>query len=733
MERINTLLELLRNYKIEIPRLQRDYVQGKKETVREILLRDLKGAILGQSKVDLNFIYGKTESGKERIVGQFYPVDGQQRLTTLFLLHVYVFALDPGMDEILSQFSYETRTSSRDFFSALVQNRAALFDRETSPSLLIQDAAWYFDSWKYDPTIQASLIMLDAIQKNFRDVSRDILVTELSKRGEDAPITFIFTKMESLGREDSLYIKLNARGRGLTPYENVKAQLIDQLKKIKRSDDVWLKILKEFESKFDGSWTDFFWKNSYIEDNLSNETVDILTFKYPPFDTLFFKFFGLLFKNANLILDAENNVWLDKFDFSKLDAEIYIAIFRTLDFLCANAGHLAVKLVLTAIKTGAQLPDRIMFHAVTTFIAAEETVDLDTFAVWLRVVSNLAFNWHVETKSYNKIISAVSHLCQYRTNLLSNIALIGDKIIEGFSQEQIEEERIKAQILLNGDEAVKDVIYHAETHPYFKGQIRAGLHYSNVKTMNDVGNFDAALFSQTWGKISILFGEKGPVNPQIGIMLRQALLTYGDYTVPVADYKTLCIDDPGEVSGRDATSLKRLFSSTRVVSEPVIRNLLDNLDVNSAIEPQLQKIIDGSTVPCKDWRYCFITYPQLFKVPSAAYMRLYRRSTHHGVEMLIVKNQIRSGVNPGIYLEALQIELKANKITYETNKDAGTDVDRFISIGGIVAGVFVPKLKVRYRNDAFVIETIQDGTTYSEPTDSNDAFQNVITYLKSQL
>jgi hypothetical protein len=112
---LNTLSELLADHKVEVPMLQRDYAQGRRDShasmVRYNLLNDIKSAILGQTPpLDLNFVYGKT------IDGTFIPIDGQQRLTTLFLFHLYAFRDDDSKSDILIKFTYETRKSSRDFF-----------------------------------------------------------------------------------------------------------------------------------------------------------------------------------------------------------------------------------------------------------------------------------------------------------------------------------------------------------------------------------------------------------------------------------------------------------------------------------------------------------------------------------------------------------------------------------------------------------------------------------------
>lgn len=76
----------LKECKIEIPIIQRDYAQGRvgKEELRKSFLRDLKGALGTNKQMKLDFVYGTNENGV------LIPLDGQQRLTTLWLLHWYI-------------------------------------------------------------------------------------------------------------------------------------------------------------------------------------------------------------------------------------------------------------------------------------------------------------------------------------------------------------------------------------------------------------------------------------------------------------------------------------------------------------------------------------------------------------------------------------------------------------------------------------------------------------------
>ncbi|HFU4420637.1 TPA: DUF262 domain-containing protein, partial [Streptococcus suis] len=80
------LKSLLEQYRVVIPLIQRDYAQGRKDIrtteVRKQLLKDINFSLLNfdEPPLDLNFIYGKS------LNDAFIPLDGQQRLTTLFLV-----------------------------------------------------------------------------------------------------------------------------------------------------------------------------------------------------------------------------------------------------------------------------------------------------------------------------------------------------------------------------------------------------------------------------------------------------------------------------------------------------------------------------------------------------------------------------------------------------------------------------------------------------------------------
>jgi len=159
--------------KIIIPKIQRSYAQGRKEEiqVREGILQELFSVLKEGKDIELNFIYG---SLKEK--GTYELLDGQQRITTLFLLYLYVYlqeneALPLWFKDCLT---YETRNSSRDFIGELCKLNKLTDDVYLLPSTYIKNQKWYSNAFHLDPTVEAMLVMLDAIDKYYKETGEQI-------------------------------------------------------------------------------------------------------------------------------------------------------------------------------------------------------------------------------------------------------------------------------------------------------------------------------------------------------------------------------------------------------------------------------------------------------------------------------------------------------------------------------------------------------------------------------
>lgn len=258
--------QLLDDHQLVIPRLQRDYVQGrtdsKTKSVREDFLDYLIEAVIddGLSR-NLDFIYGAEDENGSAIS----LLDGQQRLTTLYLLHWYL-AIRAGKaseaQQKLKNFSYETRDSTRQFCEELVnvlsdqpQDIAIDTEEATSVSGWIKDRSWFDKRWECDPSVAGMLVMLDAIHLKLQDQDYAKLWEKLT-REDNIALTFDFLPLHQFGKADELYLRMNARGRTLTVFELFKTWLQQQL------GNAEIQGHPDWKTKLDTDWSDLFWKGT---------------------------------------------------------------------------------------------------------------------------------------------------------------------------------------------------------------------------------------------------------------------------------------------------------------------------------------------------------------------------------------------------------------------------------------------------------------------------------------
>ena len=223
--------------KIIIPKIQRDYAQGRQikkiKVIREKFLKALFESINKNEPLTLDLVYGDINNK-----GVMIPLDGQQRLTTLFLLHWYAyrkFEFENPNELIdfnfLKNFSYDTRYTARHFCEKLFDEKfKPSFKKNLSEDIINQ--AWFPLSWKDDPTVSSMLVMLDAIDDKFK------YEKDLWKKLQSGLISFYFLPIEDMGLTDDLYIKMNSRGKPLTDFENLKAEFIDKISQLEENSKI---------------------------------------------------------------------------------------------------------------------------------------------------------------------------------------------------------------------------------------------------------------------------------------------------------------------------------------------------------------------------------------------------------------------------------------------------------------------------------------------------------------
>ena len=174
------------NKTILIPVLQRDYVQGASETVIDPFLDSLLN-----SDCDLNYIYGYSENDC------FIPVDGQQRLITLWLLHLYIHSRKNVRGAAFKvALKFQTREYATEFCSRLSEKMGELLLKAKDCQLLdneIEDQNWFISSWKKNATVANMLRTLRYIHKKVKEENVDAVYQRFFQG--ISPVSFAFLDM----------------------------------------------------------------------------------------------------------------------------------------------------------------------------------------------------------------------------------------------------------------------------------------------------------------------------------------------------------------------------------------------------------------------------------------------------------------------------------------------------------------------------------------------------------
>lgn len=553
----STFWKFIQKNKVEIPIIQRDYAQGRpgKEYLRKTFLESLKRALdEGGKALKLDFIYGSNENRK------FQPLDGQQRLTTLWLLHWYIALRAGKLDEVVEgqdkricdifrNFTYETRISSREFCGCLCKaDNFKTFDGKDIVGF-ITSQTWFYSIWKQDPTIQSMLRMLGGTKINNK-AGEDITdgIEELfdgtdkfdkywdSLSSDNSPIIFYYLPLNDFGLSDDLYIKMNARGKQLTSFENFKADLVGYIASQAEEDEKWKELLNPESGiaiKLDTTWTDLFWQKR----------------KDYKIDEIYFAFLNRFFLNCIMLRDSsEKEIETDRtynylygessddskllyssFDVYKFEG-LYDALNRltiTLDNFAASccdsnkiSGNKFDRINAAVLPSWKENNDfcfipkykedtittltqtqRVIFHAVCKYFEIG-TYDENSFKRWMRVVWNIVENSNAAMIGCLKLIDEIGEHCH--DDIYTFLADDSSTIKSNAAKEQLAEEIEKAKQILKKDysgnieefkgKTWEDVIIEAEKYAFFKGAIR-------FLFRNESGKWDWSDFDTKWENV----------------------------------------------------------------------------------------------------------------------------------------------------------------------------------------------------------------------------------------
>lgn len=545
-----TLENLLSKYEVVIPIIQRDYAQGRegKESVLNAMLDSIQKVFDDQKKIKskLDFVYGVKEEIKreDKTVTKFYPLDGQQRLTTLWLVHWYIAFKAEKTDEIqLNNFYYETRESSTDFCRALCKKVTDKNKVVRSISDYIVDQNWFFNSWKQDPTVKSMLNALRVIEDRFRNIDAGTC-WPLLKENVEFELLEVGTKKIPIESSDDLFIKMNARGKKLTQFENFKSQWVSS------SDN-------KYSSKIDNEWNDVFW--NYAEgNNIDFNDVGDLFYQFINRYTLckiILSSDKCIFENKDIekIIGEKNaddveyrcaHSFMYINDYSKdesgshdykgsghsndkrwpdyltyLDYESILSIPGNMDEIddiltVLHGDQDIVKdidLIYGKMKLNFKFLDpadkkltqeeRIYFFAVCRFllIFGEQPIDRDALESWIRVVRNIVRNSDVRTESSSfntfMLINGIADKMEADKKsdvyqILENEKPDNGSLLKRRYSEEIFKARLLSKIERNdNDRKFREKLHEAEDYAFFNGVITFLYKENDIDKVTDIQGF----------------------------------------------------------------------------------------------------------------------------------------------------------------------------------------------------------------------------------------------------
>lgn len=491
---------------IVIPSLQRDYVQGNRRDKISPFIDYLLEGFEGKDGIDLNYMYGTILKNDDGTIS-FVPIDGQQRMTTLWLLRLYLTARanvqQPGAHRpMVQRLEYRTREYAREFCRALSEHVDAIVTRK----LKLVDFArqpWFIEAWRHDVTVQGCMATLRIIDEKIGSRSASELLEQF-----DEKIRFSLQTLDD-DINDDIYIKMNGRGIHLTEFENLKAWLDQRVENCKCAD-----FRKRWQHCMDNEWGDMVWQNRCVRkddgeenpiDNLMLRLLYTLAYLYwvqhqdqltqaidEGGDDLKSELRHELGSDSNddLVprllshLIRRDKFWLSEYLLEQLPIFSHKSLqfmADNLDCLCSrwkqlngldlyfwkeSATTLFFQMFLDEALESIPYGKLALCHAVLAYPGSEAK---EPFEEWMYRMRNLIVNQDVHKGNLLNIMDSISNKIGKRLKEARFRQIFETYPIEHFNQQQLAEEKLKSQVQ---DEELQRFMRKLENHPFFVGQIK---------------------------------------------------------------------------------------------------------------------------------------------------------------------------------------------------------------------------------------------------------------------
>lgn len=596
------LKSFLDKYNVEIPMLQRDYAQGRKskENIAKDFLEKIFEVLKGErEKLHIDFVYGYEENNK------FILVDGQQRITTLWLIYFIIYKMNDIFDEniknLLNKFSYSVRESSKKFCKNLIQENLEL--KGNPKDIILGKGGIFGKDLDIDPTIKAMLNMLNLIYSEAKKLNQN----ELKNAADNLDnITFSIFNMGEYELGEELYIKMNARGKQLSKYENVKAYIQKGLN--------FEENFKLFSS-IDNNWSDFFFDAKNI-DNFDNRG---LIFLY--YSALFFHFNKEKEIKDNKLDDylnkkvLEDNIDYKFFDILKAREKLQI-LDNTIKILNKYKKEIPLKDFVKKFNSDLSRKDICYFCALLSFISKikdTDSFDKKAFDDYYRVCKHFIENHRLDKNEHVKGFFELFNKLSEGYNDIYKYLSEDNKTAPNFHTEMYKLEKQKAELIVKSRETKnskdnkenwEEILNKTSDNDFLVGWVDFLFDFSQK-------NFDKF---KKYAELTINITDKLNNNEFLKLFQR-ALLRFGDYGFEATNY--FYGNKPQKNIFRDREAWNWILSGKKAKNkDKYFKDLLDDLlnQNNGTLENKLKSIIENANFKDKKWfEYLLIKQPELFE------------------------------------------------------------------------------------------------------------------------
>ena len=475
-----TLEKLLKMYTIKIPEIQRDYAQGRNDiavkNIRDNFLDRLFQALINdEDSIKLDYIYGYTDKDNQNKT--FHLIDGQQRITTLWLLYIFIYCKKEIKEKkFLSNFAYYTSKNAAEFTKQISNknNVTDLFDYINT----LKECEKYKE-YMLDQSIYSFVNMLEAIKEKY-EKKTGIGIDKLNN------ITFDIIDVEDKQTGENLYLKMNSRGKPLSAFENFKAWLFENFenKDIKNS----------CAQVINNDWIKFFWK-------LDKSNYDKIIMNFIDICTVYFYFTSMCKKKID---NEQKKKYIDKYNELKDNTSTILIKSLYMDDKGNNIINPKAVTVINnlinklqnmeggiAILSDTELANKEIksfqkIFAMLTYFSKNETDNNNQFLEWYKSMWRVVENTRNNSSSGDDIIryfNMLKFMSKLSADYTQNLSKITNEDLEKlqklFGNEMLMEEVEKAKLISNSqlisDPSQKgkliEIFEDAYKHDYFKGKI----------------------------------------------------------------------------------------------------------------------------------------------------------------------------------------------------------------------------------------------------------------------